>query len=82
MKGVLDMRKKLVRHGNSRALVIDKAILELLKVEDDTEFDIQMRGTSLVVTPMTAATERAERLEEAIRESLEAYGDTYRRLAE
>lgn len=82
MRGVLDMRKKLVKHGNSRALVIDKAILELMRADDDTAFDIQMRGASLLVTPVTEVTERTRRVEEAIRESLEAYGDTYRRLAE
>ncbi len=76
------MRKKLVKHGNSRALVIDKAILELMRADDDTAFDIQMRGESLVVTPVMDATERTKRFEDAVRESLEAYGDTYRRLAE
>lgn len=76
------MRKKLVKHGNSRALVIDKAILELLDVDDDTDFEIRLQGESLTVTPVTAAAERADRFELAVRESLEKYGDVYRRLAE
>ena len=31
------MIKKLVRHGNSRALVIDKPVLDLLNIDEDTE---------------------------------------------
>jgi antitoxin component of MazEF toxin-antitoxin module len=76
------MRKRLVKHGNSRALVIDKAILELLNVSDDTEFEIQLHGNALTATPVTGAAERTDRFELAVRESLEAYGDVYRRLAE
>jgi len=76
------MRKKLVKHGNSRALVIDKAILELLNVDDDTDFEIQLHGEGLTITPVTAAAGRVDRFEMAVRESLEKYGDVYRRLAE
>ena len=31
------MRKKLVRHGNSRAIVIDRTLMELLGLDDDSE---------------------------------------------
>ncbi|MRS11777.1 MAG: AbrB/MazE/SpoVT family DNA-binding domain-containing protein [Actinobacteria bacterium] len=76
------MRKKLVKHGNSRALIIDKAILELLHADDDTTFEIEMHAQGVLLTPVTNATERASRFETAVRESLEKYGDVYRRLAE
>ena len=32
------MIKKLVSHGNSAALIIDKPILDILKVDMDTEY--------------------------------------------
>ena len=34
------MIKKLTRHGNSLALVIDRLILELLRIDTDTPLDI------------------------------------------
>ncbi len=34
------MRKKLVRHGNSLALIIDKPILELLGIGEEDEVEI------------------------------------------
>ncbi len=39
------MLKKLTRHGNSLALVIDKGVLDLLKIDDETLLDISTDGT-------------------------------------
>ena len=39
------MLKKLTRHGNSLALVIDKGVLELLNIDDQTPLDISTDGT-------------------------------------
>jgi antitoxin component of MazEF toxin-antitoxin module len=53
------MKKKLVRHGNSFALVIDRAILELLHAKPESTFEIVTDGQSLLLTPIrTAAAER------------------------
>jgi len=42
----------LTRHGNSYALVIDKPILELLRVTPETPFEIMTDGRCLVLTPV------------------------------
>ncbi|HZL03922.1 MAG TPA: AbrB/MazE/SpoVT family DNA-binding domain-containing protein [Coriobacteriia bacterium] len=76
------MPKKLVRHGNSRAIVIDKAILELLKIDDETELELTTDGRSLRITPSTDAAARAERLEAISNRIMEQYPDLFRRLAE
>jgi antitoxin MazE len=76
------MIKKLVRHGNSRALVIDKPILELLGVGEDTQFTITTNGTSLTITPVNSAEEeRRLAFEYAAEQALTRYGSTFRRLA-
>jgi len=46
------MTKKLARHGNSRALVIEKPILELLGIDDATELEMYTDGKSLIFTPV------------------------------
>jgi antitoxin component of MazEF toxin-antitoxin module len=38
------MTKKLIRHGNSAALVIDKALMDLLKVRMDTPLEVTTDG--------------------------------------
>ena len=77
------MIKKLVRHGNSRALIIDKPILEIIGADEDTEFTITTDGASLTITPVrSAAEERRLAFEFAAEEAVERYGETFRRLAE
>ncbi len=38
------MIKKLIQHGNSSALIIDKPILELLKIDGDTSLELSTDG--------------------------------------
>lgn len=46
------MQKKLVKHGNSLALVIEKPILDLLGADADTLFEITTDGQALVLCPV------------------------------
>ena len=75
------MIKKLTRHGNSLALVIDKAILELLDIDGDTPLSIGTDGTCLVIAPAHEP-ERRARLREALDEGNRTYGQAMRRLAQ
>lgn len=45
------MIKTLKPHGNSLSLVIEKPILELLKINEHTYLEITTDGKSLIVTP-------------------------------
>lgn len=45
------MLKKLVKYGNSTALVLDKAILELLDMTEGSVVKISTDGKSLILTP-------------------------------
>ena len=54
------MIKRLTKHGNSLALVIDKAILELLGITAETPLEIQTDGQALIVTPATDPEARAK----------------------
>ena len=51
------MTKKLVRHGNSAAIILDKPILDLLNVTMDTPLEISTDGHSIVISPATADSE-------------------------
>ena len=76
------MIKKLVRHGNSRALIIDKPILEIIGATDDSEFTITTNGTSLTITPVKSAEEeRRLAFEYAAEEALRRYGSTFEKLS-
>lgn len=51
------MLKKLVKYGNSHALVIDKALLELLNIAEGSVVKIKTDGVSLIITPHTPVTQ-------------------------
>lgn len=46
------MLKKLAKYGNSTTLVIDKAILELLNMNESSMVKLHTDGKSLIITPV------------------------------
>ena len=62
------MVKKLTKHGNSLALVIDKAVLELLKIDADTPLDITTDGDVLIITPIRGK-KRKKKFEQALKDT-------------
>jgi len=75
------MIKKMVSHGNSAALIIDKPILEMLKIDMDTLLEISTDGINLIISPV-----RDKRREQKFRAALEKvnkkHGRTLKKLAE
>jgi antitoxin component of MazEF toxin-antitoxin module len=75
------MTKKLSKHGNSLALVIDRSILELLGIDEQTTLDISTDGSVLVIAP-THDKRRRKRFQQALTDCNEQYGAALKRLAE
>ena len=75
------MVKTLTKHGNSYALIIDRAILELLKITAETPLEISTDGKTLTVAPVTDAKRRA-RFRAALEQTNRRYGRALKRLAE
>ena len=74
------MVKTLTRHGNSLALVIDKPILDLLNIKEDTPLSITTDGQCLVIAPTNE--ERRKKFERAADETFKMYPRMLKRLAE
>ena len=75
------MIKTLAKHGNSLALIIDKAVLDLLKINVDTPLDISTDGQVLVITPVRDEAHH-ERFKKALGNTNKRYGRALKRLAE
>ena len=45
------MIKQLTKVGNSQALILDKALLELVGLEDNGEVQLTVASGSIVITP-------------------------------
>lgn len=75
------MIKKLSKHGNSLALVIDRPILDLLKIDEETSLEMSTDGNSLVVSPVRDA-KRRKKFEAALADTNKRFPKTLRKLAE
>lgn len=75
------MIKRLVSHGNSAALIIDRPILDLLKVDMDTPLEIATDGKSLIISPVETP-KREKRIKMAIEKVNKIHGITLQKLAE
>ena len=75
------MIKKLSKHGDDLVLVLDRALLEQLKIDEQTVLEVTTDGRTLVVSPL-ADEEYRERFERAAASVMERYDKTFKRLAE
>lgn len=76
------MIKTLQRHGNSLALVIDKTILDLLKVDQNTPLEIELSQNplGLKITPLQGIED--ETLDHILDKGNKKYGRMLKKLAE
>ena len=75
------MIKRLTKHGNSLALVIDRGVLELLGIDADTPLSLTTDGKCLVVAPVRDA-KRRKAFRAALEEGNRRYGKMLKRLAD
>jgi antitoxin MazE len=75
------MIKKLSKHGNSLALVIDRPILDLLNIDEETELNLATDGQTLIISPLLDSTRR-KKFEAALADTNKRFAKTLRKLAE
>jgi len=75
------MKKNLVKHGNSLALIIDKPVLELLKIDESTPLEISTHdGRTLQIRPVQSE-ERQKKFASALQKTNKKFGKTLKNLA-
>lgn len=74
------MIKTLTKHGNSSALVIERAILNSLGATPDTAFEVATDGKSLILTPIKEPT-RHTRFHQSMEKVGKRYAKSFEELA-
>ncbi|MBF0320584.1 MAG: AbrB/MazE/SpoVT family DNA-binding domain-containing protein [Nitrospirae bacterium] len=74
------MIKKLTKHGNSLALVIEKGVLDILNIDDKTPLNISTDGKVLIISPVRDEARRKE-FEEALEKTNRKFSRALRNLA-
>lgn len=76
----MNVIKKLTRQGNSAALVIDRPIMELMEIDNDTPLKLTVEGRKLIVEPWSES-ERKEKFVRAMHKSSRKNAELFKRLA-
>jgi len=74
------LTKRLVKVGGSYALIIDKPIMELLRLTGDTDFEVTTDGRALKIVPKVRHATR-EQLEAAMARTFANHAETFAKLA-
>lgn len=75
------MVKTLIKVGNSLALVIDKPILDLLRIDADTPLEVSTQdGRTLTIVPVEKA--RSEKVRASLEKINRKHGRALKKLAE
>jgi antitoxin component of MazEF toxin-antitoxin module len=75
------MIKNLVKHGNSWALVIDRPILDLLKMRPEDPVEITTDGTTMTISPV-APSPRKTQVQAARKKVNARYKAAFKKLSE
>ncbi|OGP52447.1 MAG: AbrB family transcriptional regulator [Deltaproteobacteria bacterium RIFCSPLOWO2_12_55_13] len=75
------MVKRLTKHGNSLALVIDRGVLDILDISAETPLSVTTDGKRLIVSPIRDL-KRQKRFRAALEEGNRKYSKLLKRLAD
>jgi len=74
------MTKRLQAIGNSSGIIIDRPILDLLGITQETDLDMETDGKRLIITPLQDDGRR-KRLSKVQSRALRNHAETFRKLA-
>lgn len=78
------MNKKLVRHGNSLALIIDKPLLKLLDIDEDSTLELEVQGEKLILQAARKkkkAKKEFQDLDQMAQEIMDEYEPVFKKLS-
>jgi antitoxin component of MazEF toxin-antitoxin module len=75
------MVKRLQAVGNSSGIIIDKPVLELLRITSETELDVSTDGERLIITPIRPDPGRERKIARAQARTVASHGRTFKKLA-
>lgn len=74
------MIKKLTKHGNSYALIIERPIMDLLHISEKSELYVTTDGRNLVISPAEDK-KKQSKFEGAVAASFKKFPHMYKNLA-
>jgi len=79
------MSKKLTKHGNSLALVIEKPILDILKINEKTELEVSIENNTLIIRAVSNKKQeislKEKDIEKIAERIMDKYDDVFKKLS-
>lgn len=77
------MTKKLIKHGNSLALLIEKPVLNMLGFDEKTELKITIKDGALIISSAKAKklSSRDKEINEIAKKIMKKYDPVFKKLA-
>ena len=75
------MTKRLIQHGNSTALIIDKPILDMLNLTPETTFQLSTDGKNIILSPQNEKFQEKDILQ-SLEKINKKYGKILKKLSE
>jgi antitoxin component of MazEF toxin-antitoxin module len=75
------MIKHLTSHGNSLALIIEKPVLQLLRITAKTPLEVNTDGRNLIISPVNNET-REKKFNAVMEKIRKQYATTFKALAD
>jgi len=77
------MSKKLTKHGNSLALIIDKPLLSLLKITEKTELELIVEKGVLIIKPTKTkkSTVKISDIDKIAEKIMDKYENVFKKLS-
>jgi antitoxin component of MazEF toxin-antitoxin module len=76
------MIKRLRKVGNSSAIILDRALMELIGLEEGSQVQLTVHHGSLLITPANPRTATPEQFEAAMAHVMKKWAGALKRLAE
>jgi antitoxin component of MazEF toxin-antitoxin module len=80
------MSKRLTKHGNSLALIIDKPLLNVLKIDEKTDLEISIEDGTLIIKPTKkkvkkTSTLKSQELDQIAEKIMDKYEAVFKKLS-
>lgn len=75
------MIKTLTKHGNSKALIFNRTMTELMRIDEHTKLELRIEGERLIITPIREDDRQAE-ISKLLERNNRKFGPALKKMAE
>ena len=72
----------LKKHGNTRAITLEKPILALMGIDDDTVMELKVEGGSIIITPAEDQEGARNKFKKLLNKNVKKYEEAFKKMSD